>query len=117
MARGIVNSPVVGIVNRAFVGLMNAPGIGAIIRRGLVVIRYTGRRSGRTFETPVGYRRSGNTVRINIVGPDSKNWWRNFLGDGDRITLLNLDGRDRNGHAVADRDAKGGVAVTVTLDG
>ncbi len=117
MARGIFNSPVFGIVNRAFVGLMNAPGIGAIIRRGLVVIRYTGRRSGRTFETPVGYRRSGNTVRINIVGPDSKNWWRNFLGDGGAITLLNLDGRDRNGHAVADRDEKGSVAVTVTLDG
>jgi hypothetical protein len=117
MARGIFNSPVFGIVNRAFVGLMNAPGIGAIIRRGLVVIRYTGRRSGRTFETPVGYRRSGNTVRINIVGPDSKNWWRNFLGDGGAITLLNLDGRDRIGHAVADRDEKGSVAVTVTLDG
>jgi len=117
MARGVFNSPVVDVVNRAFVGLMNVPGVGAIVRRGLVVIRYTGRRSGRTFQTPVGYRRSGDTVTINIVGPDSKNWWRNFLGEGGPITLLNLGGRDRRGHAVAERDAKGKVAVTVTLDG
>ena len=117
MARGIFNTPVVGIVNKAFVGLMNAPGIGRLIGRGLVVIRYTGRRSGKTFETPVGYRRAGNTVTINIVGPDAKNWWRNFLGEGGPITLVNFDGQDRNGHAVAERDARGRVSVTVSLDG
>ncbi|MDX1887560.1 nitroreductase/quinone reductase family protein [Mycolicibacterium sp. 120270] len=116
MARGIFNSPVVGVVNRAFVGLMNLPGVGPIVRRGLVVIRYTGRRSGKTFETPVGYRRSGDTVTINIAAPEQKNWWRNFLGDGGPITLLNLDGRDRRGHAVAERNANGGVAVKVRLD-
>lgn len=116
MARGIFGSPIVGLVNRAFVLLIDAPVVGAVIRRGLIVIRYTGRRSGKTFETPVGYRRSGHTVTINIVGADSKNWWRNFLGEGGPITLLNLDGRDRTGHAVAERDAKGRVAVTVSLD-
>lgn len=117
MARGTFGSPVVDIVNKAFVALMDAPGIGTVIRRGLVVIRYTGRRSGKTFETPVGYRRSGDTVTINIVGADSKNWWRNFLGEGGPITLLKLDGRDRTGHAVAARDARGRVAVSVVLDG
>lgn len=117
MARGIFGSPVVGIVNRVFVALIDAPAIGAVIRRGLIVIRYTGRRSGKTFETPVGYRRSGDTVTINIVGSDSKNWWRNFVGEGGPITLLKLDGRDRTGHAIAERDTKGRVAVTVRLDG
>jgi hypothetical protein len=117
MARGIFNSPVVGIVNKVFVGLMNVPGIGGLIGRGLVVIRYTGRRSGKTFETPVGYRRSGDTLTINVAAPDGKNWWRNFLGEGAPITLLNLNGRDRNGHAVAERDANGRVAVNVRLDG
>jgi len=116
MARGLFSSPLVGIVNGVFVRLMNVPGIGAIVRRGLVVIRYTGRRSGKTFETPLGYRRSGDTVKINIVGADSKNWWRNFLGDGAPLTLLNLDGHDRSGHAVAERDANGRVSVTVRLD-
>ena len=67
MARGIFNSPVVGIVNKGFVGLINAPVIGRIVGRGLVVIRYVGRRSGRTFEIPVGYRRSGD-IRHRVVG-------------------------------------------------
>ena len=116
MDRGIFNSPIVGVVNRVFVGLINAPLIGRMVGRGLVVIRYVGRRSGKTFVIPVGYRRSGNTVTINVGAPDAKNWWRNFLGDGGPITLLNLDGRDRNGHAVANRDKRGRVSVTVRLD-
>jgi hypothetical protein len=116
MARGIFDSPVVGIVNKGFVGLINAPLIGRFVGRGLVVIRYVGRRSGQTFEIPVGYRRSGDSLTINVGAPDSKNWWRNFLGEGRPITLLNLDGADRTGHAVASRDEKGGVSVSVTLN-
>jgi hypothetical protein len=116
MARGIFDSPVVGIVNKGFVGLINAPVIGRFVGRGLVVIRYVGRRSGQSFEIPVGYRRSGDSLTINVGAPDSKNWWRNFLGEGGPITLLNLDGADRTGHAVANRDEKGGVSVSVTLN-
>jgi hypothetical protein len=115
MARGFFDSPIAGIVNKGFVGLINAPVLGNLVRRGLIVIRYVGRRSGKTFEIPVGYRRSGDTLTINVTSPDAKNWWRNFLGEGGPITLLNLDG-DRTGHAVATRDAKGRVSVSVHLD-
>ena len=73
----------------------------------MINIRYVGRRSGKTIETPVGYRRSGDTVTINVMSPDAKSWWRNFLGEGGPITLLKLDGADRTGHAVADRDGIG----------
>jgi hypothetical protein len=50
------------------------------------------------------------------MSPDNKVWWRNFLGEGGPITLLKLDAGDRTGHAVADRDDKGRVKVTVQLD-
>jgi hypothetical protein len=116
MARGIFDSPLVGVVNAGASALIKAPVVGRVLRRGLVVIRYTGRRSGETFETPVGYRRRGDTLLIGVVAPDQKNWWRNFLGDGAPITLLDFDGRDRTGHAVAQRDGRGGVSVSVTLD-
>jgi len=116
MARGMFDSPIVGVVNKLFVALIDAPVVGSFVRRGLINIRYVGRRSGKTFETPVGYRRSGDTLMINVAAPDAKNWWRNFLGDGDPITLLKFDGQDRTGHAVANRDANGRVSVSVRLD-
>ena len=103
-------------MNKLFVALIDAPVVGSLVRRGVINIRYIGRRSGKTIETPVGYRRSGDTITINVMSPDAKSWWRNFLGEGGPITLLRLDGADRTGHAVADRDEKGRVTVTVQLD-
>jgi hypothetical protein len=116
MTRGIFESPLVRIVNGVAVGLINAPILGNLIGRGLVVVRYVGRRSGKTFEMPVGYRRTGEALVIGVASPDAKNWWRNFLGEGGPITLVDLDGADRTGHAVADRDDNGRVRVTVQLD-
>lgn len=110
------DSPIVRIVNNTFVGLIDAPIVGPLVRRALINICYVGRRSGKTIQTPVGYRRSGDTIFINVVSPDKKTWWRNFLGEGGSITLLRLDGADRTGHAVADRDGNGRVKVTVNLD-
>lgn len=117
MGRGIFDSPVVGMVNAGAARLMNTPVIGPLIRRNTVLIRYTGRRSGQRFQTPVSYRRAGDTVVIRVMAPDKKTWWRNFTGAGGAITLMNLDGADRTGHAVAERDERGRVTVTVTLDG
>jgi len=116
MASGIFDTPIVGIVNKAFVALIDAPIVGAFVRRGMINIRYVGRRSGKTIQTPVGYRRSGDDIVINVMSPDNKTWWRNFLGEGGPITLLRLDGADRTGHATADRDENGRVKVTVRLD-
>ena len=117
MASGIFDSPMAGIVNKLFVSLIDAPVVGQVVRRGLINIRYVGRRSGKTIQTPVGYRRSGDGgIVINVMSPDNKTWWRNFLGEGAPITLLKLDGQDRTGHAIASRDENGRVKVAVTLD-
>ena len=72
-----------------------------------VAIRYRGCRSGKTFETPVNYARSGDRLKISVMAPDSKQWWRNFVDDGGPVTLVNFDGRDRTGHAIANRDPPG----------
>lgn len=103
-------------VNALAVRLIDAPVLGGVVRRGMIVIRYQGRRSGKTFELPVGYRRSDGAIKIGVAMPDSKQWWRNFLGAGGSITLLNFDGADRTGHAVAHRDVRGRVSVSVRLD-
>jgi hypothetical protein len=116
MERAIFTSPLVPMVNRLAVVLLDAPVLGRIVGRSLVKIRYVGRRSGKTVELPVGYRRSGKDIIIGVAAPDAKTWWRNFLGDGGPIELLGLDGRDRIAHAVADRDGQGRVMVTVRLN-
>jgi hypothetical protein len=77
-------------------------------------VTYTGRRSGRTFTIPVGYKRDDDVVTIGVRFPDAKTWWRNFLGAGGPMTI-ELDGAGRTGHAVAERDRRGRVTVTVDL--
>ena len=116
MASGIFDTPLAGIMNKFFVALIDAPVVGSLVRRGVINIRYVGRRSGKTIQTPVGYQRSGDSIVINVMSPDNKTWWRNILREGGPITMLRLDGQDRTGHAIASRDVKGRVKVAVTLN-
>ena len=116
MSKTFFNNPVTRAVNKAAVGLTTLPGVGDIVGRNLVEIRYTGRKSGRSFQTPVNYQLTGDEVSIRVMAPDSKSWWRNFLDDGGPITLLNFRGVDRAGHAVATRDEAGRVTVRVQLN-
>ena len=116
MSHTVFDNPVVRALNRAAVGLTHLPVVGDLVGRSLVEIRYTGRKSGRSFQTPVNYRLEGDRVTIAVMSPDAKSWWRNFLGDGGPVTLLNFRGNDRTGHAVATRDDRGRVRVHVQLD-
>ncbi|ORJ64246.1 nitroreductase/quinone reductase family protein [Mycobacterium simiae] len=105
-AAPVFNAPVAALAkSRRFGGLMN---------RNIVIVGYTGRRSGRSFSIPVAYRRTGDEITITANLPESKTWWRNFLGDGGPVTL-ELDGAQRVGHAVAERNEKGRVTVHVRL--
>ncbi|WP_301146568.1 nitroreductase/quinone reductase family protein [Mycobacterium simiae] len=105
-AAPVFNAPVAALAkSRRFGGLMN---------RNIVIVGYTGRRSGRSFSIPVAYRRTGDEITITANLPESKTWWRNFLGDGGPVTL-ELDGARRVGHAVAERNEKGRVTVHVRL--
>jgi hypothetical protein len=105
-AAPLFNAPVAAMArSRRFGGLLN---------RNITMLSYIGRRSGRKFSTPVAYRRTGDEITINANLPETKTWWRNFLGDGGPVTVQ-LDGVEQAAHAVATRDAKGRVAVTVRL--
>ncbi len=112
---GPLTSRFVHAFNAGVAALMRVPVVGGVVGRGLVLLTYTGRRSGRTFTIPVGYRRTGDEIRIGAEFPDAKLWWRNFLGVG-RPLSLHLDGVDRPGHGVARRDDQGRVTVTVHLE-
>lgn len=79
----------------------------------MALITVTGRKTGRTYTFPVGYERSGDTVRIGVGWPERKRWWRNLLEEGP-VELV-LGGERRAGTAVARGDERSGVTVVVTL--
>jgi hypothetical protein len=103
------------LFNAPVAALANSRRFSPLVNRNIAMLTYSGRRSGRQFTIPVGYRRTGTQVEIGVNMPEAKNWWRNFLGEGKPLTLR-LDGTEHAGHAVARRDEKGRVTVTVQLD-
>lgn len=102
------------LFNAPVAAIAGSPRFGKLLRRNVTMISYTGRRSGRTFSIPVAYRRRGDEVEVAANLPDAKTWWRNFVGEGAAVTLT-LDGTERAGHAVAERDSDGRVTVRIRL--
>jgi hypothetical protein len=52
-----------------------------------MIIHYTGRKSGKAYHVPIGYRRINNTLLT--VSYKQRNWWRNLRGGADVSILLN----------------------------
>ncbi len=49
--------------------------------KNLLLLRYRGRKSGRTITTPVGYVRDGD--RVVMVTSPTYRWWPNFVGGAE----------------------------------
>lgn len=103
------------LLNAPVAALANSARLGGLVNRNIAMLTYSGRRSGKRISIPVAYRRDGDEVFISVNLPEAKTWWRNFVGDGGPLTLR-LDGDERSGHAVAERDQQGRVTVHVRLD-
>jgi hypothetical protein len=84
-----------------------------IASRQLALITVTGRRSGREYTFPVGYRRQGERVTIPVGWPERKLWWRNLRGGA--AVRLRLRGHDHTGRAEVRGDEVSGVIVEVQL--
>ena len=69
MRRGIFGTPIAPAFNAVAAKLIDVPLLGNVVRRNLVVISYVGRRSGKTFTTPVNYRRVGDDIVIHVGLP------------------------------------------------
>jgi F420H(2)-dependent quinone reductase len=74
--------------------------------RRLALVRYRGRRTGRSYELPVQYAADGDRIWILPGSPEHKTWWRNLRGGAD-VDLV-LAGRPVHGRAmVLDRRQPG----------
>ena len=58
-----------------------------LLDRSLMLLTYTGRRSGRTFTIPVLYARVEGGVLALAATPQAKQWWRTFRSGAAPVTL------------------------------
>lgn len=84
-----------------------------LLSRSVLLLTYTGRRSGRRFTIPVQYTTDGDVLVVAAGAPERKVWWRNLTGEGAEVRVR-LRGRDLGGRAVA-RVEDGAVRVRITL--
>jgi deazaflavin-dependent oxidoreductase (nitroreductase family) len=85
-----------GLGNSMMTAVLRSP-LHRIMSRSLLVLTYTGRRSGKEYSFPLQYLEDGATLVIWAGAPDGKTWWRNF--ETPEAVTVRLRGRDRTGKA------------------
>ncbi len=91
-------------VNRSMEFILRSP-LHGMVSKFTLLITFTGRKSGKTYTTPVSYSRDGDQVYIFTHAP----WWKNLTG-GAPVTLR-LRGRDYQGLPEAVAEDKPAIAA------
>lgn len=89
---------------RAF---LRTPGLQRVIGKSVLLLTFTGRRSGRRYTTPVTYVRQDGTVIV--LSRRSRTWWRNFETHPD--VELRLAGCTHVGRAEAHPGSESDLAT------
>ena len=85
-----IPEPLFVIINPIVRLLLRCP-IHGFWSKGLLLITFTGKKSGRQFTTPVRYVRIGNLIRCFTSFENM--WWRNLRGGAD--VALHIQGEDK----------------------
>jgi len=78
----------------------------------VLLLTYTGRRTGEPHTIPVQYVRDGAALVVTVGWPERKVWWRSLGGQGARVSLT-VAGRRCEALAEVRESADG---VTVRLE-
>ena len=84
------------MVNALVASLLRSP-LHGLMSRGLLLISYRGRKSGKEYTLPVQYVRQDREVSIVVGEAQNKTWWRNLRGGGP--VRLVIAGRRLSGQA------------------
>jgi hypothetical protein len=86
-----------GIVNPVMGAILRSP-LHGLLSPYLVLVTFRGRRTGREFSAPVGYRQDGDALQMLVHGA----WWKNLRPEA-RVRVQ-LRGRERMARAAATQD-------------
>ncbi|MEM9177064.1 MAG: nitroreductase family deazaflavin-dependent oxidoreductase [Myxococcota bacterium] len=56
-----------------------------LMQSNLCILHYTGRKSGKPYETPLSYVREGQTVRL--LSSYNTRWWTNFVAEARSVEV------------------------------
>ena len=73
-----------------------------LISGSILLITYTGRRSGKQYSAPLNYVRDDNTLWVTSIR--DRSWWRNFRGEWPIQVLLQRVEIEGNGLAITEPD-------------
>lgn len=76
----------------------------------LLLLTFTGRKSGKEFTTPIRYVQEGETLRMTVVYP----WWKNLVEEATVRVLLR--GQMRTGTTEVLPEKDGEVVVKIHLN-
>ena len=102
--------PVRTLANAIVTTILRSPWHGIRSDR-LLLLTFTGRKSGKEFTTPMRYVQEGEILRMKVVYP----WWKNLVGEATVRVLL--CGEMRTGTAEVLPEEDGEVVVKVHLKG
>ena len=100
-------SSVPPMLNKTMKFILCSP-LHGMVSKYLTLITFTGRKSGKTYTTPVSYYQQNNQVTIFTHA----NWWKN-LQNGASVSLR-IRGRELQGLANAVAEDKGAIAAKLT---
>ncbi|NDJ33466.1 MAG: nitroreductase family deazaflavin-dependent oxidoreductase [Chloroflexi bacterium] len=84
-------------MNRIMGTVLRTP-LHGVLSGSLMLIRFTGRKSGKTYTTPVGYMQDGDWLTVFT----HSTWWKNFEQEPQVDVLLRGDWRSGRAHAITD---------------
>ena len=88
------------VINPLMTLLLRSP-LHGLVSDSLMLIKFTGRRSGQEYTTPVGYHRVGDELAVFT----HSDWWRNMRGGASVSLLLRGEWRTAEAVPVEDRDS------------
>jgi F420H(2)-dependent quinone reductase len=101
-----INPFVKAVLRSRFHGLLSAS---------LVLLTYTGRRSGRRYTLPVMYARQENDIIIFAGQAQKKSWWRSLLTPAPVELMLQGGCLKGTGQAMINDDIASGIAWNTYL--
>ena len=94
-------------VNSAMKFVLRSP-VHAMVSKTVLLITFTGRKSGKTYTTPVDYSQDGGQVTIFT----HSDWWKNLRGGAP--VKLRIRGRELQGLAEPVAEDKDAIAAGLT---